>query len=588
MTAPSGDQAACFAEIESIRSLSSRLSTGLHSQQALLQTRNLRLPAEVIEHITSVEGALATLEKYLRYDETELEQLRTLTETSALINSSLDADAILAQAMDEIINLTGAERGYILFGNSTDKLDFRICREPEGDNNNGADISRTVLNEVFRTGQPLLTDNAALDPRMQGSATVANFTLRSIMCVPLIYKDTITGAIYVDNRLREAVFDERELALLTAFANQTAIAVENANLFARVQATLDEITQVKELMENVFASIQSGVITGSAEDRVMTYNRAAAEILAKPPESALNHPLHDLLPSIADFDLQIRTVRESNQPSVFEARTSVPERGSAVLNLKLSPLKNAAQVTQGVAVVLDDLTEQREREESLELMTRYLPPGMVDNIQQIAGLALGGERREMTCMFVYACPYAALAGDSQAKQMMEMLNVYLEVATDVIHRARGIIDKYMGNEIMVLFNSQLNPDSNHARCAALAALDLRDAFVDLYGRLGIAPQPHLYRIGINTGVATLGNVGSLNRRSFTAIGDSINLSKRLQENATDGQIIVSESTRQHIERLNPVQSGIRFEERDPIQVKGRTQQTRIYEVLRAGGSLANA
>ena len=74
----------------------------------------------------------------------------------------------------------------------------------------------------------------------------------------------------------------------------------------------------------------------------------------------------------------------------------IPERGNAILNLKLSPLKNAAQETQGVAVVLDDLTEQREREETLELMTRYLPPGMVENIEQIAGLALGGERREMT------------------------------------------------------------------------------------------------------------------------------------------------------------------------------------------------
>ncbi len=581
MTAPSSDQAACFAEIERIRALTSQLSSGLRSEQSLLQIRNLSLPEELIDGITSVEGALATLEKYVRDDETELEQLRALTETSALINSSLDADLILAQAMDEIINLTGAERGYILFGSSADDLQFRICRQPENESSIGADVSRTVLKEVFGSGKPLLTDNAAIDPRMQGSKTVANFTLRSIMCVPLIYKDTITGAVYVDNRLREAVFDERELALLIAFANQTAIAVENAKLFARVQATLNEITQVKELIENVFASIQSGVITSSAEDRITTFNRAAAQILAMAPEHALNQPLPSLLPGLADFDLQIRTVLNNNQSSVFEARTSIAERGSAILNLKLSPLKNAAQETQGVAVVLNDLTEQREREESLELMTRYLPPGMVDNIQQIAGLALGGERREMTCMFVYACPYSAVAGYAHPEQMMEMLNVYLEVATDAIHRARGIIDKYMGNEIMVLFNSQLNPDANHARCAALAALDLRDAFADLYGRLGIAPQPHLYRIGINTGVATLGNVGSLNRRSFTAIGDSINLAKRLQENTTDGQIIVSEDTLRHITRLNPTQDGIRFEERQPIQVKGRTQQTRIYEVFRA-------
>ncbi len=95
-----------------------------------------------------------------------------------------------------------------------------------------------------------------------------------------------------------------------AFANQTAIAIENAILFARVQATLSEITQVKELMENVFASIASGVITSNADDRVMTFNRAAGQILATPPEEALNHLLPELLPRIADFAGYMRSVRE--------------------------------------------------------------------------------------------------------------------------------------------------------------------------------------------------------------------------------------------------------------------------------------
>ncbi|MFN8448263.1 MAG: GAF domain-containing protein [Anaerolineae bacterium] len=519
-----GDHDACFESIKQLRALSSQLYDGLYSQQNMLQVRSLSLSPELLQFITGVDEALGALERYVLYDETELEQLRALTETSALINSSLDADRVLAEAMDEIINLTGAERGYILLKNAdTDELEFRICREPENDQSNGADISRTVLDQVVLTEQPLLSDNASVDVRMQGSVSAARYTLRSIMCVPLIYKGRVTGAIYVDNRFKEAVFTQRELTLLTAFANQMAIAIENAILFARVQATLQEITQVKDLMENVFASVASGVITSGAEDRVMTFNRAASQILVTPPESAVNRPLRELLPHIADLDLQLRAVREQDQASVFEAQTMIPERGSAVLNLKLSPLKNAAQETQGVAVVLDDLTEQREREESLDLMTRYLPPGMVDNIQQIAGLALGGERREMTSMFVYACPYTIFEY-VRPQQMMEMLNVYLEVATDVIHKARGVIDKYMGNEIMVLFNSQLNPDTNHARCAVLAALDLREAFVNLYQRLGVNPEPHYYRIGIHTGVATLGNVDSLNRRGFAAIGDTINLS----------------------------------------------------------------
>ena len=582
MTTITGDQAACLEEIGRIRELSARVYDGLRNQQELMKIRDLSLQPELLESTGQIDDQLSTLERYLHNDETELEQLRALTETSAMINSSLDADSILAQAMDEIINLTGAERGYILLRNeTTDELEFRVCQEPEIDANNGADISRTVLNEVFATAKPLLTDNASNDPRMKQSETVAKFTLRSIMCVPLIYKDSVTGAVYVDNRVRAGVFTNRELALLTAFANQTAIAIENAILFSRVQATLHEITQVKELMENVFASIESGVITSGPQDHVMTFNRAAAQILVTPPELAISRPLHEIMPRIPDFDQQIRSVREHNQPLVFEAHTNIPERGDTVFNLKLSPLKNAAKETQGVAIVLDDLTEQREHEETLELMTRYLPPGMVDNIEQIAGLALGGERREVTSMFVYATPYSILSADARPEQIMELLNVYLEVATDVIHHARGVIDKYMGNEIMVLFNSQLNPDTNHAHCAVLAALELRDAFVELYQKLGIDPQPHLYRLGIHTGVATLGNVGSVNRRSFTAIGDTINLSKRLQENATGGQIIISEDTLNHILDHNPNQTEIGFEEREPIQVKGRTQHTRIYEVFRA-------
>ena len=103
-----------------------------------------------------------------------------------------------------------------------------------------------------------------------------------------------------------------------AFANQTAIAIENAILFARVQATLQEITQVKELMENVFASIDSGVITSGASDHVMTFNRAAAQILVDADWSRRSTVRsRELLPRIADFDLHVRTVREHNQPVRF-------------------------------------------------------------------------------------------------------------------------------------------------------------------------------------------------------------------------------------------------------------------------------
>lgn len=569
-------------ELQRLRIQLTDVTNSLRKQQDILRLRNITMPPEVFATLETADHALQQLITSLQEEETEIEQLRALAKTSALMNSSLEVNAVLTQAMDEIIDLTHAERGFILLMNEeTHHLEFRIARGVDQNTINSDEVSRTILRDVLTSGRPILTDNASQDARLQSSETIARFVLRSVMCVPLIYREHVNGAIYVDNRYREAVFTERELTLLTAFANQASVAIDNALLFAQVQDTLREITRVKELMENVFTSIGSGVITTSAQDTITLLNSAATRILSLPPDEAIGQPVHSALPRIRDdFDILLRMVRDGNQSMAIEAQPTVPGRGRIALNLKLSPLKNAEQETQGVAMVLDDLTEQREREEMLSLMTRYLPPGMVDNIHTIADLAMGGERREVTCVFMYACQYSAFPADLRPQQIMEMLNVYLQVATERIHRARGVIDKYMGNEIMALFNTQLNPERMHALRAVEMALDMRTAYEILYKQLGITPEPHLYCFGIHTGVATLGNVGSLNRRSFTAIGDTINLTKRIQESTSAGQIIISEDTLRHIQATAGHVPHIQFVEREPLQARGRQQLTRIYEVFR--------
>jgi class 3 adenylate cyclase len=139
----------------------------------------------------------------------------------------------------------------------------------------------------------------------------------------------------------------------------------------------------------------------------------------------------------------------------------------------------------------------------------------------------------------------------------------------------------MGHEVMALFNSQLNPSHDHALRAVMAALEVRDAFLQLYEELGIAPDPHYYRIGINTGIATLGNVGSVSRREFTAIGDTINTAKRIEENASYGQVLISESARAHILKTNGGSPpDLRFGERLELTAKGKATILVVYEVFR--------
>lgn len=560
----------------------------LRSQREILKMRGLNLPPMVFQVMSTMTKDLASLEKAIVDEQTELGQLRFLAETAAMINTSLEPDSVLANAMDVVINLTDAERGYIILRNpDTYEYEFRVMREselmPQQGTSGPPQISQTILREVVETGEALLADNAYKDDRLQSGMSIAQMTLRSVLCVPLKYRGDVVGVVYVDNRLRAGVFTEREKNLLIAFANQASVAVENARLYQNIQQTLIEISEMKQLMDNVFASIGSGVVTTDSKHQVTLFNRAAANILDRQPDDVIGTKLTHVIPGVtADLDAHLAKVRSDRGDQSLEGEVEVPARGRVALSMKFSPLKDTQEQTQGVAMVMDDLTDKRHGEETLTMMRRYLPPEMVDNIHTISRLALGGERREVTCMFVDVRAVETFPPDFRPQQVMEQLNRYFEKATFAIHREKGLIDKYNGNEVMALYNTQLNPQEDHALRAVESALLIRDAFIAFYQELGIDPDPHFYRIGMHTGVATLGNVGSLNRREFSAIGDTINLSKRLEENATAGQVIISQETMDQIERVHGGRPDhVRFVESGPIQVKGRSQKIQIYEVFRA-------
>jgi PAS domain S-box-containing protein len=572
-----------LTELQRLKTLLEEVEMALRSQREILKQRGMSLPPGALQNLGHLKEDLNQLEEHLTNETTELTQLRALAQTSALINSSLDLDVVLNEAMEVVINLTGAERGYIVLRDlETGELECRIARDLEqnGRGTPGFQGSNTILGDVLNSGEPLLTDNAYKDPRIQDNASIHQIMLRSVLCVPLKYKDQVTGALYVDNRLRTGVFTDRELNLLLAFANQAAVAIENARLFTRVQEILAEITEMKELMTNVFASIGSGVITTNAVNAITNFNRAAEQILGHPADTVIGQPLQTVLPRVGNaINEHLIAVVERGERQTVETELETPERNRVILSMKLSPLKDANRRTQGVAMVLDDLTEQRQREEMLEVMKRYLTPALLANITDIAQLAVGGVRREVTCLFADVRSLSTFEARLGAQERARMLNEYLSVATDAIHNASGVVDKYIGTEIMALFNTQLNPLENHAIQAVEAALTMRDAFIALYQQLGVNPEPHFYRVGIHSGVATLGNCGSLSRRDFTAIGATINQSKRLEENAAHGQIIVSEDTLRYIEAMGGMPNVV-FEPRDPIQAKGIEEPIPIYEVFR--------
>ena len=168
MAANNGEHPKCIEDVRRLMALNGESSAGLRNQQKLLRVRRVAVPNAALEGAARIDVALNDFERALLDEETELEQLRALTATSALVNTSLDLDEVLTQAMDEIVNLTGAGRGFIVLRNrDSGELEFRISRAPDDDNR--VDISRTILDEVITTGKPLLTDNASSDPRVSRS-----------------------------------------------------------------------------------------------------------------------------------------------------------------------------------------------------------------------------------------------------------------------------------------------------------------------------------------------------------------------------------------------------------------------------------
>ncbi|MBK6710555.1 MAG: GAF domain-containing protein [Chloroflexi bacterium] len=201
----------------------------------------------------------------------EQARLAALYQVSSQLGVSLDLSEVLNQVMDAIILLTGAERGFLmLFDDLTGRLRTEAARNVDRETIEGESmqISRTVLQRAATTGDPILTSNAQEDERFSDQQSVIGYQLRSIMCVPLRARARIIGAVYVDNRLYSGVFKEADLELLGTFANQAAIAIDNARLFTQTDHALarrvEELTVFQQIDQQLNKSLELNQVLSSA------------------------------------------------------------------------------------------------------------------------------------------------------------------------------------------------------------------------------------------------------------------------------------------------------------------------------------
>ncbi len=171
------------------------------------------------------------------------ERMEALVGVGSVINSSLGLKRVLDEVMDTLIVLMKAERGFLMLRDESGDFRVQIARDTKHHDlpEDAFAISKSIVRQVLEKGEAILTTNAKDDPRFGQQASVAAYQLLSILCAPLKVKDTLIGVIYVDNRAQSGIFHTDELSLISTFANQAAVAIENARLFDGLQESNAEL-----------------------------------------------------------------------------------------------------------------------------------------------------------------------------------------------------------------------------------------------------------------------------------------------------------------------------------------------------------
>lgn len=422
---------------------------------------------QVIENsIQSMQHEYDALKKSKRH-------LDTMLEVSRVINAILDEQALLETVIDLALEVMDAESGFIMLFDDKGKLIPTVSRKmshedekkgPEEAGSSDTDrwttdsrlvFSSTIAKKVAETGESIITSDAQTDSRFQSGGSVVMHQLHSVICCPLKTKEKKTlGVIYLGSNIASNIFENDDVDLLEAFANQAAVAIENARLY-----------------------------------------------------------------------------QQEREKQMIEATLS-------------------RYVSKQVATAI--MTQQN-------------------------GFRIEPEKKEITILFSDIRDFTSMSENLDPVEMVDTLNRYFELMIDIVFKFNGMLDKFIGDAIMAIYGVPFSSDDDPLN-AVRTAVEMQK-WLKVFNRdqrKQNKPEINI-GIGIHTGVAVVGNIGSEKRMEFTAIGDSVNTAARLEGQTSrigkTGVVLISDTTYEH------VKDEIEIEQLEPVLVKGKSKPIQIYRVI---------
>jgi len=396
--------------------------------------------------------------------------------------------------------------------------------------------------------------------------------------VPLHYERKLIGFLALGPRRSGDLYRSDDLEFLAAVGAQSTLALENARLFTNQGRILDETREMKNLMDDIFASMASGVITTDLQRRVTLFNRAAEQVFRIAGREAIGRPVSELTPCLGgELDRVAAILLEGEIAAINrELCCDMPDGRQVSLRVGFAPLRDARLETKGVAIVFEDVSERRrleaEQERIRQTFGRVVAPRVRDRLLADGrNLKLDGITQTVSIVFADLTGFSTYSELHAPDVVFPRLNSYLSLAANAILEQEGTLDKFMGDAAMAIWNA---PDAqpDHAWRAVRAAHEIVQRSRAANREARGSAHKMVFRIGISTGSAMVGNVGTDELFNYTAIGDAVNIAQRLQTHADAGEVLLEHNT------YEAVAERVVVEPLRPLTVKGREQPVQVYRL----------
>lgn len=535
----------------------------LNKKQGRFTKSDLNHVTQIMQYSSFFIQSNQAIEKMQLQRRRELDLLNIVSEMS----SEIRINVLLQKVMNEATRMLDADRSTLflndektnqLWSQVSQGLDSTEIRFP---NHLG------IAGAVFQNGVTINIPHAYADMRFNPAFDKqTGFFTKSILCVPIVNQhNKIIGVTQVLNK-RIGAFNADDEARLKAFTAKIAIALQNADLFAKEQ-------NMKNYNSSMLQSMTNGVLTLNEENTIITCNKAGANILGISAEQVTNQNATTFFGNENSWvlDKLKQVVSDATTDVIMDAEITFSGELHSV-NLTLMPLIDIHLKNIGSMIMIEDISSEKRMKST---MSRYIDPSIASQLLSSGGDMMGGKSVPATVLFSDIRGFTTLSEKLGPQGTVNMLNDYFELMVDCITKEGGMLDKFIGDAIMAAFGIPLGHEDDEDRALRASISMIRKLKEWNVARLNDGKMPIDIGIGLNTDTVVSGNIGSKKRMDYTIIGDGVNLAARLESACKQyaAKILISEFT------FKNLKGTYRTREVDFVVVKGKTQPVAIYEVL---------